>query len=133
MAYKSFESSFCRYYHADRLGVLVWQVGELYSIPLPVQAALIMMQQPSDETVWLSQDMPAMFYQAGPQDLSLADKMQFKVELQRIMQQHFNHPWYCVGVLRTWDILAHGFPAHGNLLVGAASSSGSFSMKVSEI
>ena len=65
-----------------------------------------------------------MFYQAGPQDLSLADKMQFKVELQRIMQQHFNHPWYCMRVLYTWHSLAHGSPAHGMLLVGAASSFG---------
>lgn len=33
-----------------------------------------------------------MFYQSGAQDLSLKDKMQFKVELQRMMQQHSNSP-----------------------------------------
>ena len=101
-------------------------------MPLPLPAPLITMAQPSDNSVWLLQDMPAMFYQAGPQDLSLADKMQFKVELQRIMQQQFNHPWYCVGLVLACHFFAHAPPAHGILLAGAASLSGSFSMKVSQ-
>ena len=45
------------------------------------------------EGTLFTQDMPSMFYQSGAQDLSLKDKMQFKIELQHIMQQHFNSPW----------------------------------------
>jgi hypothetical protein len=36
--------------------------------------------------------MPSMFYQSGEQELSVEDKRQYKAELQRIMQQHFNFP-----------------------------------------
>lgn len=33
-----------------------------------------------------------MFYQSGAQDLSEKDKEQYKQELTRIMQQHYNFP-----------------------------------------
>ena len=57
------------YYAADKLGVLVWQ------------------------------DMPSMFFQAGPQDLSPADKSGFESELMRMIEDHKS--WTCIV---TWVI-----------------------------
>lgn len=70
------------YYHADRLGVLVWQ------------------------------DMPSMFYQSGEQELSVEDKRQYKAELQRIMQQHFNFP-----SIVAWVIFNEGWGQHDTVEV----------------
>ena len=33
-----------------------------------------------------------MFFQAGPQDLSATDKANYKQELTRLVEQHFNFP-----------------------------------------
>lgn len=49
---------------------------------------------PNAKLPLIVQDMPSMFYQSGAQDLSQEDKKQYKAELQSIMQQHYNFPWY---------------------------------------